>query len=142
MKVYFDTSALIKRYVNEKYSEDVRVWFLETGVISTCMMTRADLPAGVNRLHRTKFLDESDYSRVLQEFRTDWVTFHRIPITEQIVARADLLTCQFVLRGYDAIHLACALTWQEALREPITFATFDSQLSEAAKQAGLSVLPE
>lgn len=142
MKVYFDTSALIKRYVREQYSDEVRNWFLKSDGVATCLITRAECPAGINRLYRMKSLDENDYNQALREFRADWETFYRVPITEQLVARADLLTCQFVLRGYDAIHLACALTWQETLQTSIALATFDNQLQTAAKSAGFSVLPE
>ena len=48
----------------------------------------------------------------------------------------------FDLRGYDAVHLAAALLWQETIGEPVTLATFDRQLWQAGGRAGLSVWPE
>jgi len=59
-----------------------------------------------------------------------------------LVARADSLAWEYGLRGYDAVHLASALLWQEALGEPVTLATFDKPLWEAAQQAGMGVWPE
>jgi hypothetical protein len=65
----------------------------------------------------------------------------RIRVTETLVARTDSLAWQYGLRGYDAVHLAAALLWQEGLEESVTLATFDRQLWEAGKQSGLAVFP-
>jgi hypothetical protein len=46
------------------------------------------------------------------------------------------------LRGYDAAHLASALFWQEMLGAPVTVASYDRQLWEAAKANGLIAWPE
>jgi predicted nucleic acid-binding protein len=46
------------------------------------------------------------------------------------------------LRGYDAVQLASALTWHESVGEDIVLATFDQQLWEAAKRAGLKPWPD
>ncbi len=142
MNLYTDTSAVIKRHVQEANSDDVRGWVESAAGTATGLLTRAEVSSGINRLYRMKLLDEVGYTQALSEFRKSWETYYRIPISEQIVARADFLICQFVLRGYDAIHLACALTWQDILHAPVTIATFDNQLRTAAKSAGLSILPE
>jgi hypothetical protein len=142
MNLYTDTSAVIKRHVQEANSDDVRAWMESAARTATGLLTRAEVSSGINRLYRMKLLDEERYDQALSEFRKSWETYHRIPISEQIIARADYLICQFVLRGYDAVHLACALTWQEVLHMPVTLATFDNQLREAANNAGLATLPE
>jgi hypothetical protein len=46
------------------------------------------------------------------------------------------------LRGYDAVQLASALSWQESVGEEIVLATFDQQLWEAAKRTGLKAWPD
>jgi len=142
MNLYIDTSALIKIYVQESNSELVKGWIENAEVVATGLMTRAETSSGINRVFRMKIANESQYRTALSDFRRNWEEWHRIPVTEQIVARADFLICQFVLKGYDAVHLACALTCQDILQSPVTLATFDSQLHEAAKNAGLAVLPE
>ena len=85
-------------------------------------------------------LNQSQYNTALRNFRSEWNDYHRIPITEQIVARADLLTCEYILRGYDAVHLACALTWQDLLGAPVSLATYDLELRDAAQKNGLNIL--
>ena len=77
----------------------------------------------------------------LQAFRDEWFDLVRLDITDELVARADEYAWQFGLRGYDAVHLAAATSWQSALGQRITLATFDRPLWDAAKQTGLSVYP-
>lgn len=142
MNLYFDTSALIKHYIVEAGSEDVHDWVNSAEMSATSLMTRAEIAAGLTRLLRMNFLTKPDYAIALDYFRADWLFYQRIPISEELVARADRLACEFGLRGYDAVHLAAALTWQENLNFPVTLATFDRGLTDAARQSGLAVLPE
>jgi predicted nucleic acid-binding protein len=58
-----------------------------------------------------------------------------------LVARADGLACEHNLPGYDAIHLASALTWQDLIELPVTVVTYDRELAAAARASGMAVLP-
>ena len=142
MNLYLDTSALIKRYINELGTNDVRAWIRTADLISTGLLTRAETAAGLTRLHHRGVISEEDYRRALESFHLDWTGFYRLPMNEELIARADFLACQHGLRGYDAVHLAAALIWQETLMLPVTLATYDQELSSAGKESGLKVLPE
>ena len=61
---------------------------------------------------------------------------------EVLVSRAASLAWSHGLRGYDAAHLASALFWQEMMGAPATVASYDRQLWEAARAAGLIAWPE
>ena len=67
----------------------------------------------------------------LQVFRSEWLNLVRIQATEMLIARADVVAWELGLRGYDAVHLASALLWQEGLGQEVTLATFNQQLREA-----------
>ena len=142
MNLYLDTSALIKRYINEPGTQDVRTWFRTADLVSTGLLTRAETAAGLTRLYHRGIIIDEDYKVALELFHLDWAGFHRIPINEELIARADFLACQHAMRGYDAVHLSAALIWQEALMLPVTLATYDQELAEASKKSGLDVLPE
>ena len=142
MNLYLDSSALAKRYLVETGSEDVRQWIEGAELTATSLITRAEVTAAITRAVRMGVLEEQSARRMIDEFRTDWVSLNRIPVTETLVARADRLACEFGLRGYDAVHLAAALTWQENLNFPVTLATFDEELADDARQSGLGILPE
>jgi predicted nucleic acid-binding protein len=57
------------------------------------------------------------------------------------VLRADELACRHGIRGYDAVHLACALQYRDGLGELVTLATYDRLLWQAAQGEGFPVLP-
>ena len=141
MILYLDTSALIKRYINETGSPDVWEWIHSAQDKATVLITRAEMSSAINRLLRMKYLSEEEHASALAEFRADWMNFHRLPITEALVARADALACEHNLRGYAAVHLAAALNWQELLELPVTLVTYDRELSEAAQALGMAVYP-
>jgi predicted nucleic acid-binding protein len=87
-------------------------------------------------------LSEQEARRAQRTFAGEWQDIARIPVTEALVARAETLAWDHALRGYDAVQLASALTWQESVGTEIMFATFDRQLWEAARQAGINAWPE
>lgn len=141
MNLYIDTSALIKLFIQEENSNEIRRLVENADLVATGLITRAETPAGINRLARMNVINQAECEAALNNFRKEWEDYHRILVTEQIVIRADFLTSQYSLRGYDAVHLACALTWGELLGAPVSLATFDKELYTAAQKSGLQTLP-
>lgn len=141
MILYLDASALVKRYIAESGSNEVNAWIAGSEAVVTCLITRAEVAAALTRASRMKLISMSETQIALDLFRSEWERFQRLPVQENTIARADFLACSYGLRGYDAVHLAAAILWQEMLRETITLATYDAQLSKAASQLGLNILP-
>jgi len=139
--LYLDASALVKRYIQEKASQDVNAWIEAAEMVVTGLITRVEAAAAIARAGRMKLITQDETLAALRQFRSEWESFHRLPITENTVARGDILAVEHSLRGYDATHLACALIWQETLGRPITLASFDGQLIEAAREVQMSYLP-
>ncbi len=63
-------------------------------------------------------------------------------MTEFVLTRVKGVAWFHGLRGYDATHLAAALFWQEMLGEPVTMATYDRQLWDAARSVGMYAFAE
>jgi predicted nucleic acid-binding protein len=63
-------------------------------------------------------------------------------VNEATISRADALACQYDLRGYDAVHLACAILLRESLAGGVSLATFDRLLWKAGQDEGFTILPE
>jgi predicted nucleic acid-binding protein len=139
--LYLDASAAVKRYVAEHGSAAVRQTIATATVVGMVIIGRVEIVAAFAKAVRVRSLTAAEAETVLRVFRTDWPAYVRIRVTETLVARADSLAWQYGLRGYDAVHLAAALWWQEGLEEFVTLATFDRQLWEAGKQSGLAVFP-
>jgi predicted nucleic acid-binding protein len=89
-----------------------------------------------------RLLPRDEAASALEVFNSEWETLVRLQMTEVLVSRAASLAWDYGLRGYDAAHLASALFWQEMLGAPVTVASYDRQLWEAAKANGLIAWPE
>jgi len=142
MMVYIDAGALVKRYVVEQGSTAVERLLLGASHAGTSLLSRAEVSAAIGRAARAGALVEKDAAAAVRRFRSDWPSLVRIRVDETTVARADLLAWAHRLRGYDAIHLACALAWREAVGEDPVVATYDRELWEAARSEGLTAWPE
>jgi predicted nucleic acid-binding protein len=141
MIIYADTSALVKLFVVEEGSEGTREMLLEAWVTGTGLLTRAELGAALARGARIGLLSEAEAREARKQIETVWPTWAHIALDENLVLRAEAIAWKYRLRGYDAIHLASALTWQEGIRHQVVLATFDRELWEAAKLAGLAIWP-
>jgi predicted nucleic acid-binding protein len=140
--VYIDASALVKRYVAERSSGEVIELTADADIVATSVVSRAEVAAALARSARLGALEDDDARRAQRRFSREWPDLARVPVTELLVSRAELLAWDYGLRGYDAIQLASAVTWQESIGEDVVLATFDRQLWKAASNAGLQVWPE
>lgn len=142
MIVYLDASAIVKRYVEEPGSRDVERLIATATILGTAVVTMAEVAAALGRAARRGILKRSQAESCLRTFRLDWERLNRFLITDQVAGLAAELAWEHGLRGYDAIHLACALWWQRLLAEPVVVATYDRELGTAAGRCGLKVWPE
>ena len=141
MILYLDASALVKRYVAELGSTEVNEAITGAEVIGTAIVSRAEVAAALAKSVRLRVLNQEDALGSLRAFRNEWLDLVRVQVTEMVVPRADALAWEHHLRGYDAVQLAAASIWQEAMGIPVTMATFDQQLWKAAELVGLVPYP-
>lgn len=138
---YLDASALVKRYVIEPGTREVSALTADATGVATAIVSRAEVAAALARAVRVGVLDTAGARRARQRFAREWPDFVRLPLTEALVARADALAWEHGLRGYDAVQLASALTWQDSVGQGVVLATFDRELWEAAPRAGVQAWP-
>jgi len=141
MILYLDASALVKRYVAEPGSAEVNEAISKAEVIGTVLISRAEVAAALARAVRMDALTQEDALASLQVFRNEWPDLVRVQVTEIVIARADAFAWEHNLRGYDAVHLAAASLWQDAMGEQVTLSTFDRRLWAVAKRVGLAPHP-
>jgi len=142
MILYLDASALVKRYIAEPGASEVAEAISAADVVGTSLISRAEAAAALARAVRVGTLTQEEAGSALQVFRSEWPSLVRVQATEMLVARSDELAWELGLRGYDAVHLASALVWQDGMGERVTVATFHRQLWEAAEERGMTPLPD
>lgn len=142
MIVYLDASALVKRYVAERGTDEIARLIVTAAGVGTSLISRVETSAALAKAARLGALTRAAGAAALQVFRSEWPLLIRVQATELVLARAELLAWELDLRGYDAVHLASALIWQEGLGEAVTLATFDRQLWNAACTQRMAVFPQ
>lgn len=141
MIVYLDASALVKRYVAEAGSPQVEALVGSARATGTAVISRAEVAAALAKAARVGLVAREAAAKALQAFNSDWPNLIRLQLGEPLAARAAALAWEHGLRGYDAVHLATALVWREALGEAITVATYDRELWRGAQVSGLTPWP-
>jgi uncharacterized protein len=137
---YLDTSALIKRFVNEKGSTLAQSLVEQSGPVATASIAYAEVFSGLTRKLRERHLSKSLYDLACRQFDRDWPAYIRVELNKEILFLARDLIQRHPLRGFDAVHLASALSLRNALAERITFVAADGRLLKAAESEKLDVL--
>ena len=141
MILYLDTSALVKRYFREPFSEDILSRWQAAAQIVTSSVAYAEATASIYRKKREGTLKDRFIQEVLDSFHRDWKSFIRVEVTDELNGYIDRAVEGYPLRGFDAIHLASAMVIHERLPEDFVFACFDDRLSRAARSEGLETFP-
>ena len=142
MIAYFDASALVKRHVEERGSRETLDFAASAEVVATSLISRAEVAAALAKAVRAKLLAEDEARQAQRAFAAQWPDIARIPVTEALVSRGEVLAWEYALRGYDAVQLASAVLFQESLGTAVRLATFDKQLWDAARRAGFEPWPD
>jgi len=140
--IYLDTSALLKLYIQESYSLDVNRLITSADATGSSLLTYAEMASAMRRAERMRILSGESGKAAWENFQHDWPEITRLKVSSSLTERAASLAREFGLRGYAAMHLSTALTWQDALEEPVLLATFDRILWMAGKKAGIATWPE
>jgi predicted nucleic acid-binding protein len=141
--IYFDTSALVKRYIEEAGSREVAALFEEgNAILGSVIVAQVEMAAALQKAIRLGNASEALLSEIWQDFLNDWKSFTRIQVSGSLVERASQISFTHKLRGYDSLHLAAATMWQEKLAMPVVLASFDREIWLAGRSAGLEVWPE
>lgn len=142
MILYLDTSALVKRYIQEAGTDEVIALIENAGSVGSASLAKVEMAVALEKTVRQGWLERKIALQAWQDFLGHWSSFTRLNASPGIIERASALAWEYSLRGYDAMHLACAFLWQETLETQITMATFDRDLWQAGGKAGLAVWPE
>lgn len=139
MILYLDASAVVKLYVRETGSREVKKLARESAALATSVVAYAETRAAFARLMREGVTVEKRHHERLQQFNADWESFMRIELGHALARIAGELAEAYALRGFDAVHLASALWLNDTSGGKLRFAAFDARLRTAAERAGLPV---
>lgn len=138
-EAYFDTSVLVKQYVEETGSASARRLFLRFQVVSSAL-TPVEMMSALARRRASRELPPPHVERALTQIRVERGHWRLIQIDTLVLGRAEALVRDHTLRTLDAIHIASALVYGDALGVPLPFVTADERQRDAAARLDLDVV--
>lgn len=133
---YFDTSAFIKRYVEELGRREV----LRLLRKNHCVVS-AVLPVEVRSALRRGVAETLDAKRVpgiLKRLAADRAYWTIIEVSREVLATAESLSGAHPLRALDAIHVASAKLFADrTASQTFTFVSADMQQTHVAEALGI-----
>lgn len=134
MLVFFDTSAFVKRYIQETGTDKILEWCNNATEIGLAGIALPEIISALCRLRRETHLSEPQYNHLKSMLLADIEDIVLCDLTPAIMAQTITSLENNVLRGMDAIHIGCAV----ALKADV-FVSADKRQCEAAIRAGLQV---
>lgn len=142
---YFDSSALVKRYVVESGTSWVQTRCSDPAqIVAVAEIGLVEIAAAFAGKLRGGFITSDEYGNIRFDLERDaQEEYVLVGIQRTAIDDAIELTSRHRLRGYDAVHLACALRLNQALSTyalpSLVLISSDTDLLAAAEAEGLGV---
>lgn len=135
MRIFCDTSALAKRYVQEPGSEDLEELFSSIATeIFISTLAFVEFASAMGRKLRNKELTKAKVGETIKELEKDWYeVFAKIPLEDVLAETAAAIALENSLKGADAVHLASAHRVDAEL-----FVASDNKLIRVANKLGIN----
>jgi predicted nucleic acid-binding protein len=131
--LYVDSSALLKRYVEEPDRDLVLEAMAGDDAWCASALCRTEVLLVLHRVAATPRQAE----RLAAMLRADWDAFHVVPVDDRCLASAADIGANYGLTAVDAIHLAAAAR----LPRPVRYLTLDPRQVSAAVALDLELVP-
>jgi predicted nucleic acid-binding protein len=136
---YFDTSALVKNYVQEAGSAQVRV-LLTTHEFLSSAIAPIELHSAVQRRYSQGDITRANYNAIIARVKTDRSFWQLVESVPQVLAKAEEVVVKHQVRTLDAIHLASALVIQQSVHALLPFISADERQLAAARRCKLQTI--
>ena len=134
MRVFFDTSAFVKRYISETGTDVVLEWCDRATEIGLSGVALPEIISAFCRLRREARITDTQYRQLKSLLLADIEDAAVCDLTPAVLGQAVSSLETSVLRGMDAIHIGSAVVLQADV-----FVSADARQREAAARAGLRV---
>jgi len=138
MWAYFDSSAVVKVYVQEKGRATVlRLLGLHEVVVSAILPV--EIRGALRRRAEENTIESSRLPAALNQLAADRAQWNLLAVSTEILGRAEQIVGRHSVRTLDAIHIASAKEFAERLQACVPFISADHQQIEVAAAVGLTV---
>jgi uncharacterized protein len=136
---YFDTSALIKRYVAESGRREVLQLLRRHDCVSSALLP-LEIRSALRRRVTERTLDAARVPEILRHLAADRIYWTLVEVGRDVLASAEALTTAHPLRALDAIHVASAQLFAGRVAvSALLFVSADARQTAAAAAAGMDI---
>ncbi len=135
MKILFDTSALLKRYLPEKGRESLLQLVAKARPAVAAAHCKTELYSALNRVRRETGGSDAAYRETCREVERNFSEIMVVPLSQQVERSAIQAVERAPLRVMDALHVAAAVVAGVDL-----FVTADVRQYQGAQALGLKAL--
>ena len=139
MILYLDTSSLVKLYVQETSSTEIKRLVEEAQIVATSRIAYVEARAAFGHKFREHGLAVKRYRSTIEDLDQDWENYFIIDVSDNLVKVAGLFAEKHSLKAFDAIHLVSSVVLRKQSERAVTFSSFDKRLTSAAQREGLRV---
>lgn len=137
MILFFDTSALIKRYISESGEKKVDELFELASEIIVSPITKIEAHSTFKRLLEENEIYEVDYEKLKEEINYDFEYFTVLSLNQEIENKSIALIEKHQLKTLDSIQLASCLSKKGEIESMVVS---DQRLKKAAESERLSII--
>ncbi len=138
MWAYFDSSAMVKIYVQESGRATVLRLLRSYEVVVSALLP-VEIRGALRRRARENAFKTSRLPAALHQLSADREQWNLLAVSREILRRAEEIVATHAVRTLDAIHVASAKEFAERLQERVSFISADHRQLEAAVAIGLIV---
>ncbi len=137
--IYFDSSALVKRYIEEEGSDKVNALLKEESFAVVSRLAYPEILAAITRRHKAGDIETRGFERIKKAFKADWASLAVVEMHKEVFQFIDEVIAKHALKGADSIHLSTALWLKKTTKENVVFVASDLELLKAAKAEKLEI---
>jgi len=136
MNAFFDTSALIKKYIDEEGSSKLENYFNSVDIVFVSNITKLECFSTVRRMLEEKTITSKELSTLFDEIEYDFKYFNVINYNDNIEDIGKGLLKKYQFKTLDIIQLSSCLLQKKFID---TFVCCDKKLIKLAEKEEVKV---
>ncbi|MBN2533182.1 MAG: type II toxin-antitoxin system VapC family toxin [Spirochaetales bacterium] len=134
---YFDTSALVKRYINEDGTEKVRNLFRNVSSIIVAAITKIELASTLKRALIEKRIEKLEYEKIWERIQNDFIDFKIVKFDNDVEDKAIAIIEKYQMNAMDSIQIASFFIINN---EKPLFVCCDAKILDVMKKEGIKII--
>lgn len=136
---YFDTSALVKRYVDEAGRPEVLQLLRRYRCVTSAVLA-VELRGALRRRVSEGTIEATQVPKILKRVAVDRAYWTLVEVASNVLAAAEALIAAHPLRTLDAIHVASAQLFAARMMTPaMMFVSADARQTDVAAAVGMTI---